>query len=1014
MNLLPPKAPREQKPKRFYRRQSLVSESAQRTLRSAKIHHFIASKESADEETEDHIHTEEDAPVDDHADCGISSEMKMEKESINGASVKTEDILEESDKKGIGEDLEDDNVSKPSTSRKRQVDDDYDIETKGSAEIDDDEDEDYEEKPRKKSNKDKKRTEKSEKKPRELKDKKTPKRRSSLSFEDAIGGTPKGTKKKHDPKKDKPMFVGGLPMAAIQDGPVVPNAYNYDPMAEIMKLGTGQLQSAYRKSKLNICPPKDKKIYKLEPKHHEEECSTNCDDKDTKQVPSRRYSNANTSVPPRTGFMPRLHDISPSTASTSLKSPVPSPAVKRMHTSSLDSLNRTMINAADLLERNVIMRSYILRSPVDVTSTGSRSSRTSIGECGAETATAEISPLMRNGTITGQKQQHSSPVAPSFMCHFKCRDEVLLSGSRNVTKPQEHRKARFADNPVSDISPPPASTTPPLMPSPGPQLRSPDLPPTFTSSLSTTHPISSVNTRIPMKQALLQLGQIVKELNEDKFVYIKPAGVSIYFRRITAVARSDNKKCLEEARKGEQDLYNSEIEFYLCIGYIRYTAVVVVLGDIGRSPRMCYHAYSLATELNYDVKLVARLKSAKFVIDWHNYMWSVMKDKYQIGLPDVEHLTLPRLENGFENKESAKETVVKRKITREDRDAAIIASKSKRHSNVVDKRERKNFKRRYIEWVYRWEGAFGRRADAGLCVTRAMREDMQKAWGVHAAVFYDRPLSITFREFSLIEKHELLLRLRWDENGQIFSAHPAEHGFIATRFTIRDPTTQQVQLRDDRPLLAISSTSWTPDEDFQILLDALKKYNDVAKINRSSSPATRLPVIVFLITGRGPLKDYYMEKIRRMKMEFVEVRTLWLEPKDYPLMIATADLGVSLHTSTSGLDLPMKVVDMFGVGIPVLVKRFNCISELVQNGKNGNLFDTANDLFQHLYALATGFPKHCAKLLAMKQFVLDDRLPSWEENWSTVAKPILAPTLDPHFERVIARSENSESFWVVR
>lgn len=57
-----------------------------------------------------------------------------------------------------------------------------------------------------------------------------------------------------------------------------------------------------------------------------------------------------------------------------------------------------------------------------------------------------------------------------------------------------------------------------------------------------------------------------------------------------------------------------------------------------------------------------------------------------------------------------------------------------------------------------------------------------------------------------------------------------------------------------------------------------------------------------------------------------------------------------------GLDLPMKVVDMFGCRIPVLAKKFPAIGELVIEGVNGKLFDREHDLKQALIDLATGFP----------------------------------------------------------
>lgn len=55
----------------------------------------------------------------------------------------------------------------------------------------------------------------------------------------------------------------------------------------------------------------------------------------------------------------------------------------------------------------------------------------------------------------------------------------------------------------------------------------------------------------------------------------------------------------------------------------------------------------------------------------------------------------------------------------------------------------------------------------------------------------------------------------------------------------------------------------------------------------------------------------------------------------------------------------MKVVDMFGSGLPVIAKRFPCITELVSDGRNGRLFDNSHELFQIIKSLACGFPLHC-------------------------------------------------------
>ncbi|MEQ2212624.1 hypothetical protein XENOCAPTIV_002544, partial [Xenoophorus captivus] len=124
----------------------------------------------------------------------------------------------------------------------------------------------------------------------------------------------------------------------------------------------------------------------------------------------------------------------------------------------------------------------------------------------------------------------------------------------------------------------------------------------------------------------------------------------------------------------------------------------------------------------------------------------------------------------------------------------------------------------------------------------------------------------------------------------------------------------------------------------------------------------------------------------------------------------SADLGVCLHKSSSGLDLPMKVVDMFGCCLPVCAIQFDCLQELVKHEENGLIFRDSAELAEQLKELIESIScfVSCCHLLAGFQSLLsefpssDGRLGTfrsnlrasrgqrWDDNWDQNVLPLLA------------------------
>lgn len=190
---------------------------------------------------------------------------------------------------------------------------------------------------------------------------------------------------------------------------------------------------------------------------------------------------------------------------------------------------------------------------------------------------------------------------------------------------------------------------------------------------------------------------------------------------------------------------------------------------------------------------------------------------------------------------------------------------------------------------------------------------------------------------------------------------------------------------NNRPYIAVCASSWTLDENMQLLFDALRIYDKTE---------AKHGIHVF-ITGKGPLRKRFIDSMKIENFQKIKIFSAWLSYEDYCNLLRIADFGISLHYSASGLDLPMKVIDYIGSELPTFSIRYECIEELVTDGFNGFLFDNAEEFAYLLTRHLESEPASNHILHSLAKNTKHYFQQTWESYWSSQVKRIL---LDRFFE----------------
>src|SRR5436309_198839 len=316
-------------------------------------------------------------------------------------------------------------------------------------------------------------------------------------------------------------------------------------------------------------------------------------------------------------------------------------------------------------------------------------------------------------------------------------------------------------------------------------------------------------------------------------------------------------------------------------------AVVVSLGDLGRSARMLYHARALAAN-GVDVDLVGfegtplpkairdepritvrRLDPATLRLRRR----SSSAGYAAAGLYDAARISL-RLWRMLRRLKTPDLVLIQNPPAFPTLAVAWFSLRGRGVRFVIDWHNLGYtlLRLRLGRWhpavrLARWaERRDARRVEANLCVSRGLAAFLESRFGVtQAHVLYDRPASV----FMPIDRLE--------------------------RELFRQALFGRLGLRGGVVGFIVCPTSWTEDEDFDVIIEAVPRLEERIRGWEAAGAGRRFTDLVMLVTGDGARRAELERRFAGLPARRIQLRARWLEPEDYPRVVGSADLGLCLH-----------------------------------------------------------------------------------------------------------------------